>query len=811
MKRFLTSLLLTCVVCIGTQAQILPSAAPAADSLAFATVRARMDSIRQYRPTVALVLAGGGARGLAHLGVIKLIEELGIPVDIVTGTSMGGLVGGLYALGYTHQELDSLVRDIDWPIMMSDNVPNSYLSYRLKKYRNRFIIRIPFHYDDEDLAYRLDRERIAEKMAAESGHDSADMLQESMGRMGIGMPDGYLYGLNVRDMLSSVSVGYQDSLSFSELPIAYACVATDLAAMRPKYWTSGSLPDAMRSTMAIPFYFRAVRKDGEILLDGGMRNNFPVDIARQMGADIIIGSEMSNSLKANELNSPMDFIQQTISLLGTTTLSETAKMSNLDVHHTLEGYTMLSFDEKSVTDIMNQGYQNALQHKEEFKALAAVFEGKPLYPLTRSATAVNLAQAKVKVDSVRFLGVYKNEPNIFLRKRDYPKDGMYGKADVARMLNKIYGTNAFEAITYHFEGRQEPYNLVFDCQRGQVNDFAMGIRADTDETVAALLHLGLGTRRLGGPRFATDLKLGTNPSLSADFSYKSRYGLPTIGLVARTNIMNTSCGTRQEVFDIIWNNGLDFYIEDSHMTYGAMRMGVSAEMAPYEHYLSDDLFWSGWDWKSYWLSAFASLKVDTFNDEYFPDKGVRFSLDGRYVFKGYCIDLDPRLYPEDTGEITTEDGTVPNYLVTSASLEAAFTPWQNFTILPSVHAGYYSVDDYSLMNPRHTLTVGGYMAKRYTEHQLPFFGLVRGFQFAAPYCFVGQMDLRYRIARKNYATIRGGFVVRDYELSNLFTFFPSWGFGAELSRQTIVGPLRIAAQWTTLIGFNFYASIGMDF
>ncbi|MBQ4026971.1 MAG: patatin-like phospholipase family protein, partial [Bacteroidales bacterium] len=253
MKRKLVSVLLACTVCLGLQAQILPSANPQADSVEFAKIRSRMDSIRQYRPTVALVLAGGGARGLAHLGVIRMIEELGIPVDIVTGTSMGGLVGGLYALGYNYQELDSLVRGIDWPIMMSDNVPNSYLSYRLKKYRNRFVIRVPFHYDDEDLAYRLDRERIAEKMAAESGHDSADMLQESMNRMGIGMPDGYLYGLNVRDMLSSVSVGYQDSLNFSELPIAYACVATDLAAMRPKYWTSGSLPDAMRSTMAIPF------------------------------------------------------------------------------------------------------------------------------------------------------------------------------------------------------------------------------------------------------------------------------------------------------------------------------------------------------------------------------------------------------------------------------------------------------------------------------------------------------------------------------------------------------------------------------
>ena len=105
MKKFFLPVVILCAFSLGVNAQILTSADPAADSAAFARVRARLDSIRQYRPTVGLVLAGGGARGLAHLGVIKYIEELGIPVDVVTGTSMGGLVGGLYALGYKHDQL----------------------------------------------------------------------------------------------------------------------------------------------------------------------------------------------------------------------------------------------------------------------------------------------------------------------------------------------------------------------------------------------------------------------------------------------------------------------------------------------------------------------------------------------------------------------------------------------------------------------------------------------------------------------------------------------------------------------------------
>ena len=134
-KRFLALLLLACLLPANAFAQILPSSDPQADSVAFAKVRARMDSIRQYRPTVGLVLAGGGARGLAHLGVIKYMEELGIPVDVVTGTSMGGLIAGLYALGYKHDQLDSLVRSINWPVMMSDRIPDANVSYKIRKYR----------------------------------------------------------------------------------------------------------------------------------------------------------------------------------------------------------------------------------------------------------------------------------------------------------------------------------------------------------------------------------------------------------------------------------------------------------------------------------------------------------------------------------------------------------------------------------------------------------------------------------------------------------------------------------------------------
>ena len=819
MKKLIFAILLACSLTLGAQAQILESANPAADSAAFARVRERMDSIRQYRPTVGLVLAGGGARGLAHLGVIKYLEELGIPVDVVTGTSMGGLVGGLYAMGYTHDQLDSLVRAIDWPVMMSDNIPNTNISYRLRKYRDRFVIRIPFHYDDEDLEERFRRERLVDKLGEEAGHGSNDMLKEAVTKMGIGMPDGYLFGLNVRDMLSSVSVGYQDSLSFAELPIPYACVATDMYTMTPKYWTSGSLPDAMRSTMAIPFYFRAVRTEGAVLLDGGMRNNFPVDLAKEMGADIIIGSEMSVPRQLDELNSPVDLLFQTITLLSRETAGPAREMVDFEVYHELKGYNMLSFDDKSVDDIINQGYQNALANKESFEAVAALVAGKAVPTVRRPAPAVNLAQKKVRVGSIRFEGITQQELRAVLHPKDYPKDMEFDREKVERLLNKIYGSNVFESVTYHLEGREEPYVLVFDCQKGQVNDFAIGVRADTDETVALALHLGLGTRRLMGPRFTADLKLGTNPALTLDFSRKFAKGIPTIGVDFRTRLMRANIGWDNSVEERLWSIAADVYLEDSRMTRGTFRVGLTAEMDPYEQYLSYGETWKDWDWKSYWLSAFANFKFDTFDDGYFPMRGVRLTLKGRYNFAGYSIDLDKNYAVLEEDPALTEGGRVPCYISTLASVEAAFSIGNHFTILPKLYAAWYQPFGVNIMsylardymNMKHTIMLGGFMPDRYTEFQIPFFLWPANTRNSSPYTAMAQLDLRYCFARKNYVSVRSGVLVRGDELRDFAENYKYWAFGAEYARQTPVGPLRLAAQWGRIGGFSVYAAIGFDF
>lgn len=778
MKRLLACLFFVCILSMEGHAQILPGTTPAADSAAFAKVRARMDSIRQYRPTVALVLGGGGARGAAHLGVIRYMEELGIPVDIVTGTSMGALLGGFYAMGYRHKTLDSLVRAVNWPLMMSDDIPNSYLSYKQRKYRDDYLLRIPFQSDGKDLEKRLERRRMLETM-----------------------PDGVLYGLNVRNLLSSVSVGYQDSLSFADLPIPFACVATDFYSMAPKYWTSGHIIDALHSTMAIPFYFRALRKGGEILVDGGMRNNLPADIAREMGADIIIGSEMVIRRERNQLNSPVDFVMQSIIMLSSSVMEKVVGLLDLHVHHELKGYTMLSFDTRSVADIIDQGYANAVEQKALFEAIATVVAGKKTPPVAQHAPARNLARQGVRVDEVRFTGIREEEKDYLLRPRDYPADGIYDQAVIERLLNKIYGTNAFEAVTYRLEGHEEPFTLVFDCRKGQASDLALSLRADTDEALAASVHLGLGTRRLTGPSMTADLKLGTNPALALGGRYTPRLGLPAVGLTARARLVNVSHGLAREIDDRMLHTATDLFVEDSRLRLGSMRAGVSAEMIPFKRHLSQEEFWSVGDGRSYWLSAFGNFRLDTFDDGYFPTKGVRLFLDGRYVFKG-------RRQVRSASDAIREEAVSP-YLSALAGFQGAFSFGRSFTLLPQLNLGWTSTDPESV-NPMHRVALGGFLANRYTERQVPFFAFSHGYRNCMACVAMALLDLRYRFLGKNYAFLRAGLATEDEQWAGLLHQVPMYALGAEYARQTIVGPFRLAGQWNNRFGFTFYASIGFD-
>lgn len=211
---------------------------------------------------VGVVLSGGGAKGMAHIKALKVIEEAGIPIDYIAGTSMGAIVGGLYAIGYTPEQLDSMVRKQNWTFLLSDRVKRSSMSLTDRERSERFIVSIPFTKTPKDAA---------------SG--------------------GIVKGQNLANLFSDLTMGYHDSINFNKLPIPFACVAANVVNGEPIVFHDGILSTAMRASMAIPGVFTPVRKDSMVLVDGGIVNNYPADVVKAMGADIIIGVDVQNALK----------------------------------------------------------------------------------------------------------------------------------------------------------------------------------------------------------------------------------------------------------------------------------------------------------------------------------------------------------------------------------------------------------------------------------------------------------------------------------------------------------------------------------
>ena len=268
----------------------------------------------QPRKKVGLVLSGGGAKGMAHIGAIKIIEEAGIPIDYVVGTSMGSIIGGLYSIGYTPEQMDSMVRKQDWTFLLSDQILRKDMNMQERETDEKYVISVPF---------------------------SKSAIQDLTG--------GLIKGQNISNLFSELTLGYHDSLNFNKLPIPFACVSENIVKGEEYVFHEGVLSTAMRASMAIPGVFTPVRLDSMVLVDGGVVNNYPVNVAKGMGADVIIGVDVQSELKtANELENAGAILGQLIDLMGQDNYLKNLKETDVLIKVNVKGYSAASFSKNAV-------------------------------------------------------------------------------------------------------------------------------------------------------------------------------------------------------------------------------------------------------------------------------------------------------------------------------------------------------------------------------------------------------------------------------------------------------------------------------
>ena len=275
------------------------------------------------QPKIGLVLEGGGALGLAHIGVLQWMEEHHIPINYVAGTSMGGLVGGIYATGSSPAEIRDLVHEIDWNSVLRGEVPFRDLSYRRK---------------EDEVEY-------------------PNSLEFGI-RKGIQFPEAFNSGHQVGLLLDRVSLPYSEMKSFNDLPTPFACVSTDLVSAKRHVFRDGSLSQALRSTMSLPGLFSPTRTSDSILVDGGLLDNLPVDVAEEMGADLVIAVHLQDrNLKATETLSSFGVLGQSISVV--VAANELRSMEKADVLISVPLTQYSSMDYKKDGPIIQAGYDAA--------------------------------------------------------------------------------------------------------------------------------------------------------------------------------------------------------------------------------------------------------------------------------------------------------------------------------------------------------------------------------------------------------------------------------------------------------------------
>ena len=795
MKRFLSYMFIALGLILSASSAMANSVDPKGDSLAFERMRQRMAQIRKTRPTVALVLSGGGAKGTAHVSAIKYIEELGIPVDMVVGTSMGGLIGALYSLGYSVEEMDSLVRNMDWAWALSDKLSRNYITYTDMKYKEKYLLSIPFYYErnyykmklaDEHRFDHLKKHEIL-RIGADN-EDGSDFLKHNL--LG-SLPSGYIYGQNVNNLISSLTVGYQDSIDFQTLPIPYVCVAADMVTGKTKIWHSGRINDAMRSTMSIPGVFAPVKTQGMVLVDGGIRDNFPTSLAREMGADIIIGVDLAQGKKSYlDVNNIADIATQTIDMLGREAYEKNILVPDVTIKPYLPEFGSLSFNTQAVDTIMARGWQAAVAQDSLLRIIAE--KTRNVSKVGKSPKAFDFHADSLLIADIEITGVLPQEKEILMNRLHLKFGQKISRDDLNHIVAQIYGTQAYYYVTYELHGEKEPFRLVLNCKKGPIHQLGIGVRMDTEEIVSVMLNLGINAHMLQGHKLDLTGKISTNPYMRMHWSYDTPK-IPTVNasMSARWTNMNL-LNFRDNTLNF---NFLDakqeIYLSNIKWKRMDIRAGLKNDFFNVRN-LKSAQFLGDYDLslvKNDFVSLFADARTDTFDDGYFPNRGVNAGLSYSWTFMGF---------PDHINGFHTVE----------ADAKVVLTAGEHFAFIPSFNVRFLLGEEIPVP---YFNAVGGSIAGRYVEQQIPFEG-VTNISAMKNILTVYRTDYRFKIIRNHYVLAKFNYARDCDHFLNYADGLGYFGCALEYAFDTIFGPIKANVHWSNITNkVGVYFSAGYNF
>jgi len=725
---------------------------------------------------IGLVLSGGGAKGMAHIGALKVIEEAGVKIDYIGGTSMGAIVGALYASGYSAAQLDSIFRNIDFNRLISDNLPRGVKTFYEKEDSERYAIKLPF-----------DNFKIA-------------------------IPSGYSGGQNIYHELVKHLYHVKDVNDFSKLPIPFVCIATNVETGEQVDLESGYLPEAILASGTLPSLFEPFTIDGKVLIDGGVVNNYPIDEVKKMGADIIIGIDVQHGLRdRSDLLSATEILLQINNFRTAEDMVEKSIQTNIYIKPDMSNYSVMDFE---LDDEIIKNGENAARDKfNELKKIGS-----------RQNRDIKTITSILPVDSLMIDRLILRGDNDGYT-RGYVKGKLRFKlgfgttfAKLQQGISNLAATGNFETIRYELLSHGDSEDLILKLDETQNRTFLkVGAHYDDLYNSAAIINLTRKNLVFRDDVASFDLILGDNVRYNLQY-YIDKGSYWSFGVNSRFNDFEKEIDFDliESNFQVLGGNNLntinidvlDFtnqiYLQSVWQEEFALRLGVEHKYIRYStrtlsalnigntqlgsNATNDRTYFE----KSSFYSAYGQLKLDTYNDKYFPKRGLYF--DG---------DLHLYLLSSDFNDNFKE------FSIAKARMGAAFPIFENLSINLETEGGFKlgtsGVTTFDFV-------LGGY-GNNLINNFTPFIGYdylsLPGNSYVKAY---GRLDLE--IAPKNHIMFTANIANVDDDIFRTGEWFtdPNYsGYGISYGLESFMGPLQIMYSWSPEGNSNFFFSLGYWF
>ncbi len=694
------------------------------------------------RPTVGLVLSGGGAKGFAYIGLLSVIREAGLPIDYIGGTSIGSIMGGLYAIGYHPDSIAKIVRGINWDDLLSDRIERKYIAYEEKEFGEKFIITLP------------------------------------VGNKSLSLSPSLYQGQEISLMLNHYfSPAFQVN-DFEKLETPFLCVGTDLFTGNEVIMDSGYLPLAVRASMSIPGYFAPVDYDGYYLGDGGVVNNFPVKEVKDRGIDIIISGDVQPPLRCTreEFGSLTDVLDQIITFNRGPANQAGRALSDIYIPLNTT-YGIMDFTEHD--SIIDFGKKQARPYFDQIKALADSLneiEYRPLKPLT--ARPVD----QILINSVQIKGYKKFAGSYFKNYFDVKQDTVFTLAGIEKSIRQMYGTRFFEKVDYEVHGNGKRNDLIINVKEADPGYISAGVHYD-DSFGGSLLLTGSFRNVLGKrTKLFTDLVLGENPRFRA-FYILDNGAQPGIGAKAEYYSFKFDLYEGEtKINKIIFTNyKASAFINYSLKNLLNFRTGFDYEYFRFKQDVLTDSLLEAYNEFSSYGTFFATFSADSRDKAYFPTTGSKSEFRVEYVMplsKNWSKDL------------------FTSSFIIFWKYEFNYPVSKKVVMRPGLFVGS-TLSAENRPPLQHYFGFGGLNPNQYVSTSLPFTGLqfIQKFGYHAAAL---RMKVQYNFYEKLYITflLDGGSTEFDF---NEFYKPDNWmaGYGASVSYDSFIGPLEV-----TLMGSN---------